>query len=170
MEQRVTARRLQLGVFNWLVPPEALSGDRVQQEPQTGRCGPRLCAGYSVARLSGSQSHPSPWDRGFFRPTFLHSPHKVLNTLPSSPIQHPPHPPAPTVCPPWPQPLPGGTQRLVLVLALRVRDIRWAVGQEGQESRSLAVEPQTGSRRSAVYPGEPGVWAQPSDLPLNPTS
>lgn len=28
IEQRVTARRHQLGVLNWLVPPEALRGDR----------------------------------------------------------------------------------------------------------------------------------------------
>lgn len=183
MEQGVTARRHQFGVFNWLVPPEALRGDRVQQEPQTGRSGPRLCVGYSVAGLSGSQSHTSPWDREFFRHTSLHSPHKVPNTLPisSSPIQAIPS--LSTYCVPtmasaaaWRNPDTGESnmEEAVLVLAVRVRGTGRTVGQEGQESRSLGVEPrcrvQTGSRGSVVYPGELGVWALQSDLHLNPTS
>lgn len=103
--------------------------------------------------------------------------HKVLNTLPSSPIQ--PAPSLSTYCAPtrasapaWRNPEAGerNTGGAVLVLALRERGVRWEVGQEGQESRSLVVAPrcraQMGSCGSVAYPGELGVWAQQSDLHL----
>lgn len=116
-----------------------------------------MCIGYSVARLSGSRSHPSPGDRGFFRPPSLHAPHEVLNTLPSSPIQHAPSlstycAPTAASAPVWRKPEAGGRNGAgaVLVLALRVRGTRWAVGQEGQE-------PGGGAQESSGPNGKPWI-------------